>query len=184
MRKSISREERARKEKRNKIIVGLLLVGLMVLSTVGYTFYQTGQKKGVKYKGVKFVLMEDGLWHFNLGKEFATTYTPKETENIFTTLSLSLQDYANKPLYFSHDSEQEGIEEVVRNIGQFVSRIQRVCLDECEEDLPVKTCSDNIIIIRYVNETLIKQEGNCVYVLAKDDIIKASDAFIFRLLGI
>jgi hypothetical protein len=190
MRKIMTREERKGKETRNKVIVSLILVGLLVLSTAGYAFYQTGKGKVKKldYRGVKFVLDEDSLWHFSIsGQEFSTTYNPKQTENISGFLSLNLQNYVGKPLYFSYNSNRQGIEEITKNIARFVLRVQFACLDGCQEDLPVKNCTDtdNIIVTKNINETLIKQENNCVYILAReDDAVRAADAFIFKILGI
>ncbi len=188
MRKILTREERERKEMMNRVIVGLVLVVIMILSTIGYSFYYTGKSnvKKIEYSGIEFILKEDDLWHFEINQyEFATVHNPKETENITSFITSNLLSYQGKPLYFSYDSERKGTEEIIRSIGRFVARIQYVCLDECEGDLPIKNCSENIIIIKEAGENLIKQEDNCVYVLAKEgDILKVSDAFIFRILGL
>lgn len=187
MRKIITREERERRERKNRTIIGIILVGIMILSTAGYAFYNIKGEviEKIEYKEIEFVLKEDGLWHFEIsGQEFSTLNNPKQTEDVFISGNFNLQNYAGKPLYFSYDSENNGINEIVRNIGRYTGRIQLACIDECEEDLPMKNCTDNIIIVREENETLIKQEENCIYILGKqNDIIKASDAFVFRLFG-
>lgn len=182
------REKREKIERRNKTLVGLVLVVIMVLSVAGYGFLQTGKEDAekIEYKDIEFILENDGLWHFNFqGKDFSTVNNPKETENIYGFLNLNLQNYMGKPLYFSHDSIRDGMNEIARNIGGFVWRAQLACIGECKEDLPIKNCSDYIIIIKQANETLIKQEENCIYVLAREnEIINASDAFIFKILGL
>ena len=188
MKKILSKEEVEKKEKRNKTILGVILVGIMVLSTAGYAFYKTGggEEKNLEYNGLSFILQDDGFWHFIINSyEFATVYNPKDTENISSVLSLSIQNYSGKVLYFSNGSDLQAANEIAKNIGRFTERVQRACLEECEEDLPVKNCSDNIILMEEVNETLIKQEGNCVYVMAKgEDMIRVADGFIFEVLGI
>jgi len=192
IRKIVSREEREKKEKRNKIVIGLILVGIMVLSTAGFAFFQIrggtrNEIDKIEYKGIKFFLLEDNLWHFFVdNEEFAVFFNPQEIENIsISTTSLSLGNFFGKRVYFSYESDREGINEISRNLGRFFKGMQLACLEKCEEDLPLKNCSDNIIIIKEANESLIKQEENCVYVLGKkEELVKMSDGFIFKFLGI
>ncbi|MBU1136242.1 MAG: hypothetical protein ABIG37_01985 [Nanoarchaeota archaeon] len=188
MRKIRSNEDIRKSENMKKIIVGVVLVGLMVLSTVGYAFNQTGRdvKKALEYNGFKFTLEEDGLWHGSLNEyESATVYNPEDTENISSYSKSSINNYQGKTVYFSHDSDVRGIQEISRNIGGLIERIQFACLDDCEENLPIKNCTDNVIIIRESKETLINQEENCIYILSEaDETIRACDAFIFKLFGV
>lgn len=189
MRKILPKGEKEKQETRNKIILGLILVGIMIISTAGYAFFSKEKEniKKLKYNNLEFAMQEDGLWHTKIqNNEFSFVYNPKDVENVSSFLTLNIQNYFNKPLFFSYESNRQGVEEIARNIESFLSRQpQFACLDECEEDFPVKNCSENIIIIKEMNETLIKQEENCVYILGKDeDVLKASDAFIFRILGV
>jgi len=183
-----TREEKEKKESRNKLVIGIILVGIMVLSTAGYAFFsneKSNPKEAINYNGIEFSRGDDGLWHATIqGYDFSFSYNPKEAENITSYISASINSYTNKPLYFSYDSDNMGTNEITRNIGNFVERVQYVCMDNCSENLPIKNCSDNIIIIKEANETLIKQEENCIYILAKqDDVLRASDKFIFKILG-
>lgn len=188
MQKIINKDNTEKKQRRNKIILSIILVVLMIFSTAGYAIYQStgsGNKK-VTYNGIKFTLGNDGYWHFSfLNQDFLTRYNPYEVSNISASISLKIDNYNNKILYFSYDSDRDGINEILQNL-KVENRVQYVCIDDCNEDLPVKTCSDNIIIIQEFNSTsLIKQEQNCIYILAEPaDIIKASDKFIFKILGI
>lgn len=164
------------------------MVGIMVVSSAGYAFYRTGDEssKSLEYKNITFELKEDGLWHFETqGYEFATVFNPKETENISKSMVIDINDYSGKPLYFSYESDKQGESEIIRNIGRFIARAQEVCFDECKENLPVKNCSDNLILVNLANETLIKQENDCIFITAKEnDVLRASDAFIFKILKI
>jgi len=188
MRKIEIKEDKEKKESRNKLIIGIILVGIMVVSTAGYAFFSTEKSsiKKIDYRGVKFILQDDGLWHTEIQSyDFSFVFNPKDTENISISMNFTINDYASKPLYFSSDSNRQATEEIVRNIARFSSRTQYVCLDECEENLPVKNCSENVIAVKEINESLIKQEDKCIYILAnQEEILKAGDAFIFRLLGI
>lgn len=188
MKQIISREETEKKERRNKIIIGLILVGIMVISSAGYAFFGTDKTSAekIQYNNIEFSLQDDNLWHAKIQDyEFSAFYNPKDTENISGIVTLKLGNYYNKPLFFSYDSDRQAVEEISRNIASFTQRVQYVCLDECKEDFPVKNCTDNIIIIKDLNISLIKQEDNCVYILAdRDNILRASDAFVYKILGV
>lgn len=188
MRKILTKEEIEAKDRRNKFIIGAILVVLMVFSTAGYAFYQGDKENSskIKYNGIKFT-QEGGLWYSTIENyQFVTTYNPKDTENITNLAKLGLASLNNKVLYFSYDSERDAVSEIVQNFERFAGRVQFVCIGECSEDYPVKNCSnDNIISIEIKNETIIKQEENCVYITASsEELLKATDAFIFKTLGI
>lgn len=188
MRKIETQEQREKREGRNKLILSIVLIGIMALSTLGYSFFQAdrGDTRIIKYDNIKFELMQDGFWHaiFN-NVEYTFSYNPKETENITFKISAKLADYENQPLYFSNEGEIEGEQEIARNIEKFTSRTQRACIDEkCGVDLPVKKCTeDNIIIVKNSNDTSIRQEDRCIYIYGNSqEIVKASDAFLFYIL--
>jgi len=185
----MSRDEKEKKEKRDRIVIGSVLIAILVFSTAGFAFFSVinldkGEER--EYNGIKFVVRGDGLWHFLInGQEFSTAYNPEQTKNISIEGEINLQNYYKKPLYFSHDSDEQGVSEIVRNIERYAERVQLACIEQCEENLPVKSCEDNVIIIKAGNETLIKQENNCIYILGEqNELIRAGDAFIFKLLGI
>src|SRR3989344_7336307 len=179
----ISKEEKEKKQRRNSMIIGIILIAIMIFSTAGYAFFGRENKNTnqIEYNKIKFYLLDDGWWHFSLNnEEYATAYNPKNVENISFFLTLNSYSYENKPLYFSYDSEREGMNEISRNIGKFAERIQYACMENCTEDYPIKDCKENIIIIKEANESLIKQEDNCVYIFSND--LRAEAAFIFRIL--
>lgn len=188
MNRIMTKEDIEKKEKRNKLILGIVLVALMLFSTAGYALFsseKTGTIK-VQYKGIDFIYGEDGYWHFFINNvEFATQHNPLETENITSSLTARLESFSNQNLYFTYDSERYATEELARNIGRLSSRVQYVCLGECEQDLPVKNCTENIILVQDSNQTLIKQEDNCIYILSNtENSVRAADKLIFDLLGI
>jgi len=196
MKKLETKEQRGKRIKRNQLTVGIVLVGLMILSTVGYAFIDrtntsnTNSEK-IEYKGIKFY-KETNYWNFNLNNyDFTTQYNPLEVQNLNPLILLSFQDYSGKPLYFLSEPG-EPISEFARNLNErFVLRMQRACLpnSNCTENLPVKNCStDNIIIIKepLKNEKEnIYQEEKCVFIIAKyANQTKFSDAVLFRMLGL
>lgn len=192
MRKIISREDRDRKNKLNQIIIGVILIAVMIFGTLGYAFSGGGDEETsekIEYKGTEFIQDDSEYWRFNIqGYDFITRYNPLETGDMYFFISLSINDYVNKPLYFVSEF-QEPIFEINRNLKSFVSRINEACLDEenCLDDLPIKNCSiDNIIVIREPEDEIkeISQEENCIFITADfGNQTRYADAFLFRVLG-
>ncbi len=191
MKRIVSKRDKERKDSRNKVIVGLVLVGIMIMGTVGYAFYgrtEDGSKKIVD-GGVEFVLGDTGLWHFEVqGMEFLTQYTIKDTKNISMFIFKTATDYSAQPLFFIGKGEAK--QELIRNLRNFIPRIQDGCIEDyeekCEENAPMKNCSqDNIIIIEEANETKISQEDNCILIEAPyEEQVRVADAFLFKILGL
>lgn len=192
MKKIITKEEKEKRETRNKVIIGLILVAIMILSTAGYAFFSSPEEKKekIEYNGIKFTLNENGLWQFKIQDfEFLTQYNPKETENISVPILMTLNYYSGKPLYLLGESPAK--QEISRNLWDFLSRIpQEGCIvkykELCEENAPIKNCSeDNIIIIKEGNYTEIRQEDNCIFIFSPyQEQTRATDAFIFKILGV
>ena len=101
MRKIITQEEKGKKIKRNQLILGIVLIGLMVLSSLSFAFINnttSNINEKIEYKGIKFVTDENGYWNFNIqGTNFLTKYNPKETEDISFLNYKSINEYSNKP---------------------------------------------------------------------------------------
>ena len=163
MRKIISKYKKDKKKRRNGIIIGLILVGVMLFSILGYSFQGVGNNdiKKLNYNGFEFV-EQNGFWFTNIENiQFAFKYNTEQVEEIDSELKY-LNNYYGKPLYIS--SENGGAElEIYRNLfyqNKLVQRMQSACLEECDENLPVKTCEDNFIIIKKNNNSEIIQEEN------------------------
>ena len=200
MRRILSQEDREKQQQRNKIILGVFLVIIMAFSTVGYAFYYSpsGRQDGstansLEYGGVEFVQLSNGRWGFILGgTQYQTAFNPSQTEDIPVILTKSLSDYLGQILYFGADSaenlSQGGNQELLLNLNSFISRSNPACLTEaCTEDYPLKSCSqDNIIIFELVEENpRVIENERCVQIYTPSfDAERASDAFLFRILGI
>ncbi len=192
MRKILTQDEKEKKDTRNKIIIGVILVGIMVLSTAGYSFFSgqnEEQVKKINYNGVEFVLNENGLWQFKIqNSEFFTFFSPEDTKNISAPIFKTANDYNGKPLFFLGEGEAK--QEIARNLGNFALRIQDGCIKGyeamCQEDSPVKNCSqDNLIIIKEANYTEVSEEENCIFIFSPyEEQTRAADAFVFKVLGV
>lgn len=189
MKKILTKEEKGKKDTRNKTIIGVILVILMVLSVVGYNLFSSPEedKERVEYNGVKFILNEMGMWQFEIqGFGFSTSFNPQETENISAPIFTTINSYAGKPLFFVGEGRAK--QELDRNLWNFALRTQDACIEkkECEGNLPIKECSeDNIIIFKEEDYIEITQEDNCIFITSPyAEQTRAADAFLFKILGV
>jgi len=189
MRKILSREEKDKKIKRNQIVIGIVLIGILIFGTIGYAFRneENNNLDKIEYKNIEFI-KENEYWNFNIqGYSFITKYNPEEIQNISFFSSLSINDYINKPLYLVSNYEEPNFE-ISRNLNSFVLRMQKACLEDCAGDFPIKNCSeDNIIIIKEPEKEneKIYQEENCIFIIADlENQTKYADVVLFKILGI
>ena len=188
MRKIISKKELGKKAKRNQFIVGAILVFIMMFSVLGYSFggrNQEEETEKIVYGELEFV-NQNGFWFTQIGDfEFVFSYNPNEVSKQDVELNY-VNNYQDKPLYISSE-DYKSSSEIYNNLNQFVLRMQNVCTEEqeCEGDLPVKTCEDNFIIIKKSNETKLVQNNSCVFIEAPlEELVKITDEFLFQILGI
>ena len=185
MRKIQTAEIRAQKARRKKIIVGIVLIFLMVVSTAGYSLMQgdNGEDDSKVEENGREFYRQNGVWMTYInGETFGFQYLPSEIMNISVEGYYDLDMYANQLLYYT--SPSEGVGEILNNIGRYVLRHQGACLNEtnCEDDFPTKDCWSNVIITEVGNETKVYNNGGCVYLVG--DSVKAADAFLYEVLKV
>ncbi|MCK9596862.1 hypothetical protein M0R19_06755 [Candidatus Pacearchaeota archaeon] len=190
MRKIISKEKSEKKSKRNQMAIGLVLILIMFFSLLGYSFNRTeeGSEGKIIYNGIEF-LKEQGLWKAKIENLlFSFQYNPNEVNKINSILN-PIENYYDKPLYIYSESSDAGTE-IYRNLfyhNQIIERMQYACLEEekCEENYPVKDCTNNFIIIKEGENTEVRQQDNCVFIEGKEEeLIKLTDSFLFRIIGV
>ena len=190
MRAIISKKDEQKKAKRNQFILSIILIMVMFSSIVGYSLsgLNEASSKNIVYNGINFV-QNNNLWYANIGDfQFSFFYNPTEVEKTNSELNL-LNKYENLPLYVSSENS-EAEAEIYRNLfdsNRIIQRMQYACLETegCGEDIPIKNCSDNFIIIKKSEENKVIQQENCVFIEGKEeDLIKLSDSFLFKIMGI
>jgi hypothetical protein len=183
--KKITKKQESKRAQ--KLFVGAILFFVIFFSVIGYSFNTTEKVQIITYKGVKFENKND-LWLANVNnKDFAFKYNPYEVEDfkIFGNLT-NMSNYYDKPLYIYSESQEAEVE-VYRNLQGVFQRMQKACMENqnCSEELPIKTCEDNFIIIKQGNTSEITQSQNCVFINGLDvDIIKLTDKFLYGVLEI
>jgi len=186
MKKIGSAEIERRKQKRNQLILGIILALVMFFSVIGYASQgATTNTKLIKYKGFEFI-KQNNYWVLEKsGINFYFSSKPNELQDINTTLK-PISNYVDEPLYiYSNDPEINT--QIYLNFKKIATRIQPACLENqtCKGDFPIKNCTKNFIIIQESNETSIKQKQNCVYIKGeKQNLLKLIDIFLLKALGI
>ena len=190
MRKIGSATERKRKNKRNQVILGIGLVIVMLFSIVGFSF-QTGNSGSTNvqetkiYKGYTFFKINN-LWVTEIGDfQFIFSNFPDDVPKISGNVKF-INEYADEPLYIASDRVDAG-GEIVLNLNQIAQRIQSACFagKVCEEDLPIKTCEDNLIVISIGDENSIVQKDNCVFITGPESqLLKVVDEFLLKIIGV
>lgn len=192
MRKLTSKEEQKKKEKRNKVLLGTILVFVMFGSVFGIVVNSFGSsnsgKEEIIYKGQEFERINN-YYVFKIGDySFYFLSDPRDFLEIDSevNLSKSLASLNGRVLYLSSEDSYSS-QEIYQNLYSYVERIQLACLEgeTCEdESLPLKTCQDNLIIIKQSESNKIYEKENCIFVEGKqEDLIKLTDELLLRLIG-
>jgi hypothetical protein len=192
MRKISSKEKDAKRQKRNGTILSIILVVILFGSVFGIIVNSFGasdtNKEEINYNGYLFNHYNE-FWITESLANIFFTYNPKETEELIyenIDLTKSWSDYIDTPVYIYSEDYSSKIE-IYRNMLQFAERVQDACIEgeECSEDIPTKTCSDNLIVIQVSDNNSIYENKNCVYILGeKENLIKLTDEFLFRIFDI
>tara|TARA_Y100000034_G_scaffold133348_1_gene198570 strand:+ start:57 stop:626 length:570 start_codon:yes stop_codon:yes gene_type:complete len=188
MRSIHSSESKLKKQRRSQLVIGIVLVGLMVLSTLGYAFSGGGdpEEEGVEkveYRGVSFV-QYGSAWVADRDPQIVLSNNPYNvSQDIFLVNGVS--SYSNQPLYIYYNDSLSSFY-IYDNFNPFIQRMQQACLSKgCGEGLPVKNCSDNFIIIELSEKSEVLQEDKCVYIRGdQENISKLVDSFVLEAFGL
>jgi hypothetical protein len=198
---------KAKREKRNKVLIGIIISAIMIASSASFAFFSQEEDSSSKQKYNNITFNKNGgFWQANSkGITITTSYLPQETENITCEKCgpVNFNTFLNKEVYFSVDSliPNSAINEIGRNLKSTAKRMQYSCLKEAEnssfcdeQDLPVKACPEDLYASYFVfefrqsetNATKVLYSGSCITIEAKDsmEFAKAADAFIFAASGI
>lgn len=190
MRRIQTQAEIDKKAKRNHIVIGLVMISILVLSSLGFALISSDRDDDEKNSEINELgynfFNDNGIWVTNLNGEFFTfKYLPSEVLDVEMNLSTNLGYYSEKPLYFVNTNYEEK-SEILNNIDRYILRYQDACInsEDCEGDIPLKDCSNNLIIFEEIeeNKTSVYQDRNCVYIVG--DKMKGTDAFLYNVLGI
>jgi hypothetical protein len=195
MKRIISETQRKKIQKRNQIIVGVILVGLMLLSTLGYSFMNNESSeeniKNVNYNGIEFV-QKGEFWIAQIA-DFSVYLSENPNiinKTIFLNISLNVNNYINQPIYL--DTQNYIAERLINiNLGpqynSIATRIQKACYNskDCQGDYPIKDCQDNLIIIKESNISEVYSQNNCIFILGnQEEIEDLVNQFLLKIFNI
>lgn len=172
MRKLLTKEELEKKRKFRNSIISISLLLIMLFSTLGYSFLSNTSPQNEEND-----INSDKIAFQYGGKDFALLSSYDEIKNISVDISLIPEMYSGKILYIV--SKNTGVaQEIAYSLGKLSSRVQMACYGACEEDLPEKNCTDNLIIWEESQESRVFQEDNCIFI---EGDMRTVDAFIYSL---
>ncbi len=192
MRKIISKKQEQKKQKRNQIILGVILIFVLFGSVFGIVANSFGNKQeteSIKYNGYEFT-RSNNYYLLEIGStQFYFLGNPNEISELEREINMTrlISSYIGKVLYLdSKDSTSS--QEIYQNLNNYVGRIQPACIDELDcpdENLPIKTCEDNLIIIKEAENNKVYELEKCIFIQGKkQDLVKLTDEFIFNLIGL
>ena len=179
--RKIGTDNQIEKRKKSTLAIGIFILVLMVLSTLGYAFiYGPGFSSQQDNPQSSEPTNVGGKWAVNFeGQTFYFTHSKDEVSEIEVSSTANLNDYVNTQLYV--DSTNQAVNsELAAVLARYSSRIQRACYGSCEEDIPEKDCTTNLIVWKDAAESKVYQEQNCVFI---EGDLRAVDAFLYHLLG-
>lgn len=170
-------EQREKKRKRYTQIMGIVLAFLMLGSTIGYAFslfFSSTQDTPIDTTPLPnqpIIVTHNGL-------SYALSSTPEDIASIPVTITKKVADYAGLPVFIvSEDST--ATQELGGILSGYIGRLQHACYGPCEsQDLPEKSCTDNLVIVKSNLTQQVYQQGQCIFI---DGDIRAVDAFLYHL---
>lgn len=178
-----TQEEIDRTNRRNRLAVGIVLIFLMVSSSLGYAFFSSSGSSTEPDAGSKRIYGEfiSGRWVYETDEgQFGFLNYIDLAKKTDVSVQKTLQDYMNKPLYIDSGGNTQVIEEISLNLGRYVPRLNEACYSECDSNLPEKTCADNLIVFREMENMRVYQQENCIFI---EGNMAAADAFLYKILG-
>lgn len=178
MRSIQTEDEREKKRKRNTRIMGIVLAVLMLGSTLGYAFSMFFSSRTPDPIPLNSTQTNQPLVITSNGLSFALMSAMQDINLIPINMTRRVSDYASTTLFIVSE-DNLATQELVGVLTNYAGRVQRACYGPCaSEDLPEKTCADNLIVVRSNMTQSVSQQQNCIFI---DGDIKATDAFLYRL---
>lgn len=184
MRAIETEEVRDARDKRNRLIGGLFLIGVLLLSTLGYALVNRMSSDDTTTTPSDVLAYNGQYWSVQkYGKQLAFTYSPNETSEIPIDMNYTLADFASHMVFVDAGTDDTSLNELAFNLNGLSGRIQKGCYGTCASDLPEKNCTggDLLVVIRDSQEKNVRQDQSCVFI---DGNLASVDAFLYRILEV
>lgn len=182
MRKLRTKEELERRKKINNRIISTLMLALLVVSTLGFAFsssigFTSRPSSAINNSQSITNITSDKITIKYQGQIFSLASPRSSLLTIPVDVNKTPEDYLSKILY-TDISNQQTLQEISLTLGRFASRIQPACYGKCQDNLPEKDCTENIIIWRESEKKRVYQNNSCIFI---EGDISSADAFINTL---
>jgi len=189
-----SKKDQERKERKQQRWLGLGLIFIMFGSVFGVVvaFFSAQKANSPTQETYLGYNLNQGAGFYVLTRGNNNIYLNSNPNNINLlnyeiNMSKMVAMFNGNSIYI--DAKNTYLYQVLeQNLFTYANRIVPACIDEldCENNnLPIKTCEDNIIIIKESNENKIYEDNNCIYIEGKsEDITTLTDIFLLRVFGI
>lgn len=175
--------ERERKQKRSRLIVGVVLIVLMFGSTLGYAISLIGNRGDTITNDDGKPIYNGQYWVVTKGsQQFYITSALEDSSNVSVDNFISLASYQGKAVFVVADSDVI-VQELSGVLSSSASRVQRACYGSCTNpDLPEKDCQggEPLIVWKPAETRRVYTNQSCTFI--EGDIVSV-DAFLYRLLG-
>ncbi len=177
MRRIVSKEEAEKKKKRNSFLISIFILLILVVSTIGYSLLSGSNYSG---QGDETIQSNGNQWIVTInGIDYLFSNLPEFVAEIPVNVSFTIDNYQGKTIYFVSNNSAIN-NELYSVLSNHAGGIQSACYGPCEEDLPEKDCTANLIIWRDSTENKVYQSENCIFI---DGDLRAADAFLYKILG-
>lgn len=184
MRRIITADEKAKREKKRARVLSVLMLVILLGSTAGFAFisYQQDQQPQQASQQQEQLQETANGWLFSFqGQQFLALTSPAAVADIPLDTTVTLEQYAGDVLYLDAESEAV-VNELATTVGKYASRVQQACHGQCARDLPEMNCTQgNLIVWKAADDNAVLEEERCIFI---EGDMRAVDAFIYKVFGV
>ncbi len=182
----------------SKKVMGVIIIGLMVLSTVALVIVDlaVGPSGSLKYNGFKFQPVSNQFIAKINGEEHRFLFFPGDIE--FIQISSEVKALLEKPVLTVAYNPNSSIAQNLAEVQYYFELqlkddkvIERALTDNTNTELIQKSCSDAtdaqpVIYLEQGNVSKLVADGNCIKLTALDpyDLYQQSERIIYHVLGV
>src|SRR3989344_1258835 len=168
--RKLGTDKQIEKKRKSSALISVFFLAILVFGTVGYAFL-SGPDKSTKQEPQ--TTTPEGKWAISFeGQTFYLTNPTEDTKDVEVSATNTLNNYVNAQVYIASNNDAVN-SELAEVLAKYTSKMQKACYGKCEEDLPEKDCTANLIIWKDSTENKVYQEQNCVFI---EGDLKAVDA--------
>ncbi len=181
-------EDPEKSKKRNVMFMALFMLFTLVLSTVGFAFYYNDNANSdasvnpIAGDGVELTIQQQGnKWAVPFrGQYLYFAYHPNVSIGLDINIDKDVSDYYGQNLFVDYKKEYI-YSEVLETLGRYVLETNKACYGPCAENIPEKTCENNIIVFNESKVEKVYQKENCIFI---EGDLRTVDAVLYKLLSI